>query len=61
MDVFDLSKRQSAPVWILDPEDVWKSAEFLKDFSNGDDQYLQLEDGKVSLVNTLRKTEGKGP
>lgn len=42
---------QFSRVWIPDPEDVWKSAELLKDFSNGD-QHLQLrlEDGKVRNI-----------
>uniref|UniRef100_A0A8C4KED0 Unconventional myosin-Va-like n=1 Tax=Dromaius novaehollandiae TaxID=8790 RepID=A0A8C4KED0_DRONO len=38
---------QYARVWIPDPEEVWKSAELLKDFKPGDKVLqLRLEEGK---------------
>ncbi|PNI74806.1 MYO5A isoform 5 [Pan troglodytes] len=37
-----------ARVWIPDPEEVWKSAELLKDYKPGDKVLLlHLEEGKV--------------
>uniref|UniRef100_A0A8C0AEP8 Myosin VA n=1 Tax=Bos mutus grunniens TaxID=30521 RepID=A0A8C0AEP8_BOSMU len=40
-----------ARVWIPDPEEVWKSAELLKDYKPGDKVLLlQLEDGKVGIL-----------
>lgn len=41
---------QYARVWIPDPEEVWKSAELLKDYKPGDKVLqLRLEEGKVGL------------
>ncbi|NWT65946.1 MYO5A protein, partial [Prunella himalayana] len=38
---------QYARVWIPDPEEVWKSAELLKDYKPGDKVLqLRLEEGK---------------
>uniref|UniRef100_A0A8C0ZHD2 Myosin VA n=1 Tax=Cyanistes caeruleus TaxID=156563 RepID=A0A8C0ZHD2_CYACU len=43
-----------ARVWIPDPEEVWKSAELLKDYKPGDKVLqLRLEEGKVSLCIEL--------
>uniref|UniRef100_A0A8C3GNB6 Myosin VA n=1 Tax=Cairina moschata TaxID=8855 RepID=A0A8C3GNB6_CAIMO len=40
-------QRQYARVWIPDPEEVWKSAELLKDYKPGDKVLqLRLEEGK---------------
>lgn len=42
---------QYARVWIPDPEEVWKSAELLKDYKPGDKVLqLRLEEGKVGLL-----------
>lgn len=39
-------------VWIPDPEEVWQSAEILKDYKPGDDALeLRLENGTVSSLN----------
>lgn len=41
-------------VWVPDAEQVWKSAELLKDYTPGDPAlHLQLEDGAVSTHSTL--------
>lgn len=41
---------QYARVWIPDVEEVWKSAELIKDYKHGDGVLnLQLEDGTVSV------------
>lgn len=41
---------QYARVWIPDAEEVWKSAELLKDYKPGDKVLqLRLEEGKVGL------------
>lgn len=38
-------------VWIPDPEEVWQSAEILKDYKPGDDVLeLRLENGTVSSL-----------
>uniref|UniRef100_A0A8B9H6J1 Myosin VC n=1 Tax=Astyanax mexicanus TaxID=7994 RepID=A0A8B9H6J1_ASTMX len=48
----NLHRSEYNRVWIPDSEQVWKSAEILKDFSPGDPTlHLQLEDGTV-----IRKT-----
>uniref|UniRef100_A0A8C4T991 Myosin VC n=1 Tax=Erpetoichthys calabaricus TaxID=27687 RepID=A0A8C4T991_ERPCA len=40
------SKIYTHPIWIPDPENVWKSAEITKDYKPGEDVLeLQLEDG----------------
>lgn len=47
---------QYARVWIPDVEEVWKSAELIKDYRQGDGVLnLQLEDGAVSvcLINVF--------
>ncbi|XP_010725383.1 unconventional myosin-Vb-like [Meleagris gallopavo] len=42
---------KSTRVWILDPEEVWKSAEITQDYKEGDRSlHLQLEDGTVRKV-----------
>lgn len=39
-------------VWVPDAEQVWKSAELLRDYTPGDPAlHLQLEDGAVSIRN----------
>ncbi|NXY89830.1 MYO5A protein, partial [Alcedo cyanopectus] len=39
---------QYARVWIPDPDEVWKSAELLRDYKPGDKVLqLRLEEGKV--------------
>lgn len=49
-DLFAFVVLQYARVWIPDPEEVWKSAELLKDYKPGDKVLqLRLEEGKVSL------------
>lgn len=45
---------QCARVWIPDTEEVWKSAELIKDYKNGDPfLHLMLEDGKVRIEMML--------
>lgn len=40
---------QYTRVWIPDPEDVWKAAEIIKDYKEGDTVlHLKLEDESVS-------------
>ena len=45
---------QSARVWIPDAEEVWKSAELIKDYKNGDASLqLMLEDGTVRTISGI--------
>lgn len=38
-------------MWIPDAEEVWKSAELIKDYKNGDTSLqLMLEDGTVRII-----------
>ncbi|XP_068107476.1 unconventional myosin-Vb isoform X2 [Hyperolius riggenbachi] len=47
MSVYDLYVRYTR-VWIPDPEDVWRSAEIIKDYKEGDKTlHLKLEDESV--------------
>lgn len=49
--MFFLFVFQFARVWIPDPEEVWKSAELLKDYKPGDKVLLlHLEEGKVGTL-----------
>ncbi|NXU28128.1 MYO5A protein, partial [Thalassarche chlororhynchos] len=49
---------QYARVWIPDPEEVWKSAELLKDYKPGDKVLqLRLEEGKVEYCLDLKTKE----
>ncbi|NXU88650.1 MYO5A protein, partial [Xiphorhynchus elegans] len=53
---------QYARVWIPDPEEVWKSAELLKDYKPGDKVLqLRLEEGKVGLCVVHPKTKELPP
>uniref|UniRef100_A0A4W3JK75 Myosin VB n=1 Tax=Callorhinchus milii TaxID=7868 RepID=A0A4W3JK75_CALMI len=48
-------------VWIPDPEDVWKSAEIVKNYREEDEHlHLQLEDGMVS-IKTYKALHGLAP
>lgn len=47
---------QAARVWIPDAEEVWKSAELIKDYKNGDASLqLMLEDGTVRIIRVERE------
>uniref|UniRef100_A0A803Y930 Myosin motor domain-containing protein n=1 Tax=Meleagris gallopavo TaxID=9103 RepID=A0A803Y930_MELGA len=49
---------QYARVWIPDPEEVWKSAELLKDYKPGDKVLqLRLEEGKTKELPPLRNPD----
>ncbi|NXB89236.1 MYO5A protein, partial [Spizella passerina] len=53
---------QYARVWIPDPEEVWKSAELLKDYKPGDKVLqLRLEDGKDLEYSLDPKTKELPP
>uniref|UniRef100_A0A8C2KE65 Unconventional myosin-Vb n=1 Tax=Cyprinus carpio TaxID=7962 RepID=A0A8C2KE65_CYPCA len=46
-------------VWIPDPEEVWKSAEIIKDYKEGDTVlHLKLEDETISFCSTLEYSIG---
>lgn len=45
---------QYTRVWIPDPEEVWKPAEIIKDYKEGESVlHLQLEDESVSSLSCL--------
>lgn len=45
---------QYTRVWIPDPEEVWKPAEIIKDYKEGDPVlHLKLEDESVSSLSSL--------
>ncbi|NWI49977.1 MYO5A protein, partial [Oreocharis arfaki] len=53
---------QYARVWIPDPEEVWKSAELLKDYKPGDKVLqLRLEEGKDLEYSLDPKTKELPP
>lgn len=46
---FSFSPLQYTRVWIPDPDEVWRSAEIIKDYKEGDKSlHLKLEDETVS-------------
>lgn len=48
---------QYTRVWIPDPEEVWKPAEIIKDYKEGESVlHLKLEDESVSSLSCLNFT-----
>lgn len=57
MLMFYMCVFQYTRVWIPDPEEVWKPAEIIKDYKEGESVlHLKLEDESVSSLSCLNFT-----